>query len=118
MEKDRDKNGRLLRWYTGNRIVYIEVPSKPLPRQLQMSSYRASLYHREQKINNTNTAVCSRCLQTGHRVTSCEAVDVVCRMYRLSGHKAGDPLCIGPIDTLPITTNTALLADFYIPSYT
>ena len=39
-------------------------------------------------------AVCSRCLQRGHRVAECQNV-VTCRACGVSGHKRGDPTCSG-----------------------
>ena len=39
-------------------------------------------------------AVCSRCLQRGHRIAECQN-DVTCRACSESGHKRGDPTCSG-----------------------
>ena len=91
MERDRDEKGGLTRWLTGRRFVYIKVPTRPLPEKINIGPATATLYHREQKQNPEN-AVCSRCLATGHRASSCVS-DVVCRTCKKSGHKSGHPSC-------------------------
>ena len=94
MEKDRDKNRKLTRFYTGNRILYIEIPKQPLPKTLQIASYRVSLFHREQKTQGVAVS-CTRCLRDDHHVSQCEAPDFVCRTCNVSGHRSGDPRCEG-----------------------
>jgi hypothetical protein len=89
-ECDRDKAGKLTRWKTGRRFVFIAVPTTPLPTQINIGPFIARLFHREQK--NTNSMVCGNCLQSGHRKHECKA-DIVCRRCHKSGHKSGDELC-------------------------
>ncbi|KAL8619141.1 hypothetical protein ACOMHN_019413 [Nucella lapillus] len=48
-ERDRDSNGKLTRWKTGRRFLYIDIPVKPLPKQVEMGPFKASIYHKEQK---------------------------------------------------------------------
>ena len=48
-ERDRDKNGKLTRWKTGRRFLYIVVPSEPLPKIVEIGPFEASFYHKEQK---------------------------------------------------------------------
>ena len=86
-ERARDDSGKLTHWKTGRRIVYIDVPSQPLPKTLRMGSVSATLYHKEQKI-----VTCSKCLVTGHHASVCTE-PVKCRQCLQSGHKAGDPVC-------------------------
>ena len=94
MEKDRDADKKLTRFRTGNRILYIETPKQPLPRSLQLASYKVSLFHIEQKEQGKDVS-CTRCLEAGHTVTQCVAPDIVCRTCKASGHKAGDARCEG-----------------------
>jgi hypothetical protein len=90
-EYDRDtKTGKLTRWKTGRRFVFIAIPPLPLPAQIIMGAFTARLYHREQK--TTNTPTCGNCLQSGHKKHECKS-DIVCRTCQKSGHKSGDALC-------------------------
>ena len=95
MEKDRDDTGKLLRWLTGNRIVHIEIPKDPLPKQLQMKSYKCFLYHKEQRESN-RVLTCTRCLRLGHNVSQCEETEITCHTCWVPGHRSGDPDCEGP----------------------
>lgn len=49
----REKDGRLTAFKSGRRFIYVDTPSRPLPRTLQVSIWRASLYHRGQREENT-----------------------------------------------------------------
>lgn len=87
LERDRDEQGKLTRFVTGRRLVWIEVPKSPLPKQLQMGPCRAFLYHKEMK--EKRTVVCNNCFLEGHVAKNCEN-PVVCRKCRKPGHRAID----------------------------
>ena len=91
MERARDADNRLTRFITGRRFVFITIPSEPLGKFLKVSVFTATVYHKEQKTHDRPTT-CSRCLETGHHVSSCTS-DVVCRECGLQGHTRGDPQC-------------------------
>ena len=87
-ERARDERGKLTRWKTGRRFIYIDVPAQPLPKTVKIGQFTASLFHKEQK-----TAVtCSNCLMKGHHHSGCEA-PVKCKQCLQDGHKAGAAEC-------------------------
>lgn len=93
LERDRDKKGKLTRWVTGRRFLYISVPDTPLPKKLSYDNFTASLYHREQKLaDRSKDAECRRCLQKGHAAANCPN-DIKCRQCFKDGHRAGDGVC-------------------------
>ena len=76
-------NGQLINCLNGDRVVYIRPPSQPLPRKVVFaSSFMARIFHLGQP---QTVLTCSRCLQTGHHVSTCNA-DVRCRRCKESGH--------------------------------
>ncbi|KAL8558306.1 hypothetical protein ACOMHN_059553 [Nucella lapillus] len=90
LEMDRDSMGKLTRWKTGRRFLYIDIPAKPLPRLVEMGPFRATLYDKKQKTaQRQNEAECGKCLQKGHRTAEC-VNPVKCRQCFRDGHKAGD----------------------------
>jgi len=89
-ERGRDENGKLTRWKTGRRFLYISLPSTPLPKSLSVGLFQASLYYRERK--DRDDATCGKCLQTGHNTKAC-AAPIKCRACLQDGHKTGDPAC-------------------------
>ena len=86
-ERDRDPSGKLTRWKTGRRFLYMEVPAKPLPKTLRIGICTASLYHKEQRV-----PTCSNCLSKGHHASACEA-PTKCKQCFADHHKAGDKVC-------------------------
>ena len=71
---------------TGNRIVYIKQPSKPLPRDMNFGIFKAKVYHFGQPDPSPrSTVMCSRCLKAGHHRSQCSS-PVVCRRCKQSGH--------------------------------
>ena len=86
-ERDRDPSGKLTRWKTGRRFLYMAVPAKPLPKTLRIGIFTASLYHKEQRV-----LTCSNCLSKGHHASACE-VPTKCRQCFADHHKAGDKVC-------------------------
>lgn len=75
-EKARDEDGKLTRWVTGRRYVWIDLPTTPLPHRIQVGSFYAKLFYREQP---KPVLVCFHCGKEGHR--------------------KGDPQCLGPEGT-------------------
>ena len=91
MDRARDVDNKLTRFLTGRRFVFITVPKAPLDRMLQVSVFRASIFHKEQKFIHKQVT-CSNCLEKGHHVSSCTK-DTVCMACRQTGHKRGSPNC-------------------------
>ena len=92
-ERDRDANGKLTRWLTGRRFIYIATPPTPLPKSVKIGPFTASLYHKEQKDRDRQRqAECSRCLQNTHPTAQC-LNPIKCKQCYRDGHKAGDPQC-------------------------
>ena len=77
-EKARDGNRALTRWITGRRTIWIDLPTIPLPHKLQVGSFWASLYYREQP-----------------------KPIITCFDCHLQGHKRGDVLCTKPRSSAP-----------------
>ena len=90
-ERARDPDGKLTRFLTGRRYVFITVPKTPLLKSAKVGVFTAKLFHKEQKMNSS-PPVCSVCLQTGHHRSACSS-EVVCQTCRQSGHRRGDPSC-------------------------
>ena len=85
-KRARNPSGKLTRWNTGRRFLYMEVPAKPLPRNLCVSIFTASIYHKEQTVPTCN------CLAKGHHSSTCEA-PTKCKQCFTDHHKAVDKVC-------------------------
>jgi len=90
-ERVRNKDGKLTRFLTGRRFMFINVPEKPLEKSVKIGPVTARLYHKGQPKEN-RVVKCSRCLKEGHTAAHCDS-DVVCRVCKQSGHRQGDPQC-------------------------
>ena len=90
-QRARDTDGKLTRFLTGKRFLFISVPPKPLERKLKVCHYNASVWHAEQK-NVQREVKCTNCLAFGHHRSVCD-LDVVFFVCRLPGHKRGSDLC-------------------------
>lgn len=94
-ERARNRDGKLTRFLTGRRFVYIEIPDKPLPQSVEVGPFKVSLYHKEMKQRNStqySIPKCGNCLQTGHRTVDCQN-NVVCKACHKSGHKQAEGKC-------------------------
>ena len=79
--------GKLTSCLNGDRIVYIDPPSQPLPRFLVISNvFRARAFHAGQPEKRDSVIVtCSKCLESGHHASTCQN-EVKCRSCKQSGH--------------------------------
>jgi len=91
LEQARDADGKLTRFKTGRRFVFITVPTSPLEKSMKVNIFTASVFHKEQKTVR-KVVVCSRCLESGHHVSQCKN-DVVCRVCKKPGHTRGSAAC-------------------------
>ena len=91
-EKIRNKDGKLTRFLTGRRFIFINTPAKPLERFLQIGGFNTRIYHKEQPKREPNQMECSKCLLKGHVAYNCTN-PVRCRQCFGEGHKSGDPSC-------------------------
>ena len=102
-EKIRNKDRKLTRFLTGRRFVFVNTPEKPLERTVKIGGFTARLYHKEQPKVDPQQTLCSRCLERGHRVSTCPN-NIQCRECHQEGHTRGDPVCeavsvLGPQDS-------------------
>ena len=67
-EKIRNKDGKLTRFLTGRRFVFVNIPEGPLERTVKIGGFTARLYHKEQPMADPQRTTCSRCLERGHRL--------------------------------------------------
>lgn len=84
-------NGKLTNCETGDRLVSVKASSlkEPLPNFMVFGLFKARVLHTGQKIGSPPDKKCSKCLQSGHRLSECEN-DLVCRKCKMSGHKEID----------------------------
>ena len=87
-EKARGPDRMLSDWKTGRRYVWVDVPSKTMPKSIKMGDFMAYIYYKEMK----KTQECYRCLKVGHRASECQNEEV-CLSCRKPGHRRGDPIC-------------------------
>ena len=80
-------NGRLTNCENGERTAFIELPSRHLPRDIMLGSFRARLFHPGQA--EGVTPKCSRCLAQGHHRSTCTS-DVRCLSCGIFGHMKRD----------------------------
>ena len=91
-EKIRNKDGKLTRFLTGWRFVFVNIPERPLERTVKIGGFTARLYHKEQPRADPQRTTVSRCLERGHRVSACP-YSIRRRECRQEGHRRGDPVC-------------------------
>lgn len=81
-------DGKLTNCETGDRIVFVKPLKAPLPKEMRMGFFRATVIHAGQIVKSLNQS-CGKCLQDGHRTYEC-LNDWVCKNCKQSGHKSGD----------------------------
>lgn len=81
-------DGKLTNCETGDRIVFVKPLKAPLPKEMRMGFFRATVIHTGQIVKSLNQS-CGKCLQDGHRTYEC-LNDWVCKNCKQSGHKSGD----------------------------
>ena len=98
-------DGRMTDCLTGDRVVYIEQPSQPLPRDMTFGIFKAKIYHYGQPDSFTRSVVvCSKCLSEGHHRSRCTS-QVVCRRCKQPGHMQLD--CSNSFETPPTSPSRA-----------
>jgi hypothetical protein len=74
-ELARDENGKLTRFKTGRRFLYIDPnPNNPIPKQLPLAGFTASIRYKEQ-----NEVHCPICNQQGHSPNKCSCALIASR---------------------------------------
>ena len=96
LDRARTSEGKLTRWLTGRRWVWIELPSTPLPRTIDLSPFTGSLYHKEMQ-NEKRVQKCSNCLCEGHLARECTE-EPKCWDCGEQGHKKAQ--CPKPLQDL------------------
>lgn len=114
-ERTRNRDGKLTRFLTGRRFIFIGVPEKPLERAVRIGPILARLYYKEQPKPARRETVCSRCLQKGHTVGACEN-DITCRECMQSGHRRGDPACTLPVNPASASGQRSSAAAWDLPT--
>ena len=77
-------DGKLTQCLTGDRVVFVDLPSQPLPRFMKFHTFKARVFHFGQE-SASQGAVCSNCLQDGHHKSQCTN-EKICRLCRQVGH--------------------------------
>ena len=90
-ELARDDKGKLSRFTTGRRFVYIVLPEEPLPKSFDFGIFKPKLYYKEQP-KSSSSKMCDKCLERGHIAKLC-LNEQVCRAFYGTGHKEGDSIC-------------------------
>ena len=87
-------DGQLTNCLTGDRVIYIQRPAQPVPRNMTFGIFRGRVFHANQIPKDHTSVVCSNCLIKGHHRSSCTS-QVVCRFCKKKGHYQRD--CTTPI---------------------
>ena len=90
-EYGRDLRGHVCDYRTGRRTVWINLPEKPLPKNVKIGNFKATLFHWEQKEVEIQ---CRKCLQYGHKANLCKNEEV-CLQCGQPGHRKGSDKCKG-----------------------
>ena len=78
----RKPDGKLSAKEAGRILIWIEVPSEPLPKVMKIGPITAKVYHKEQKY-------CDNCHQYGHLKRNCKN-KTACNYCKEEGHKMKD----------------------------
>ena len=104
-------NGQLISCLNGDRVLYVEKLSKPLNRHVRLAGFKSRIFHDGQSTGPA-MATCSRCLKSGHHVSTC-VNPFVCQLCKQPGHKRYE--CTQSRDrdkpsdhrAMPVTTDAA-----------
>ena len=74
--KTRDEDNRLTEWLNGDRVVFVEKFTDPLPRKTWINDTSVRIFHRDQP---TAKPFCTRCQCEGHfKATVLNQKNVLC----------------------------------------
>ena len=86
------KTGELSKFLNGDRIIYADKLSNPLPKSTSIAGQRVRLYHDGQPAPPKDL-LCTKCYGKDHTRLQCKRPDDWCKLCQLEGHKAGDDVC-------------------------
>ena len=87
--KTRDEDNRLTEWLNGDRVVFVEKFTDPLPRKTWINDTSVRIFHTDQP---TTKPFCTRCQCEGHFKSNCSEPEK-CIVCKEEGHKPGDVCC-------------------------
>ncbi|CAC5395443.1 unnamed protein product [Mytilus coruscus] len=73
----------------GDRISYCDPVEQPLPRQVTIARYRATIFHKGQPTKNRDNIVCKKCFEKGHFISNCTN-DWKCNICKKSRHRQSE----------------------------
>ena len=82
-------DGKLTECLTGDRVVYIEPLTTPLPRTIMFGPFKGRIFHFGQPDTDKTNSLCSKCLRPGHLRSACMN-EIVCRSCKQTGHIVAD----------------------------
>ena len=89
--KARNEKNELTEWLNGDRTVYVDSFSDPLPRITWIGDSKVRIFHRGQP---KPAVKCTRCQQDNHFRSQCTN-EKACLVCKQSGHEPGDVECPG-----------------------
>ena len=87
----------LTEWLNGDRVVFVEDFTTPLPRTANIASSTVRIYHEGQQEGERET-LCTKCFSKDHTRTKCTKPDTWCRLCQEEGHQAGEEGCDSVLD--------------------
>ena len=81
-------NGKLVNCTTGNRLMTIKTPKEPLPRFVNISDFKAKIFHAGQP--NNKDLVCSNCQEKGHTRIVCRNKTKCSVCFKVDQHVTSD----------------------------
>ena len=89
--KARNELNELTEWLNGDRVVFIDSFTDPLPRITRIGDSKVRIFHRSQP---RPVVKCTKCLQEGHFRSQCTNKEV-CVVCKMDDHEPGDVKCSG-----------------------
>ena len=90
--KARDENNQLTDWLNGDRCVFVERFSDPLPRKTWIGDSSVRIFYKDQPANQQKR--CTNCHKDGHYKKECTS-DPCCIVCKDTSHRPGDKTCNG-----------------------